>query len=77
MSRRKRTVIALIVIELLFAGAWIWFHNLAMTSPNARPESAAVIGQVFGGAMGLILALSPLLYLFARSNDRRQAARKP
>jgi hypothetical protein len=30
-----------------------------------------VIGQVFGGAMALILALSPLLYLMARKNDRR------
>ena len=33
----------------------------------------AVIGEVFGGAMGVLLALSPLLYLLARSNDRRAA----
>jgi hypothetical protein len=30
-----------------------------------------VIGQVFGGAMGTLLALSPLLYLVARRNDKR------
>jgi hypothetical protein len=33
--------------------------------------STRVIGQVFGGAMALILALSPLLYLMARKNGRR------
>jgi hypothetical protein len=74
MSKRARTVIVLIVIELLLAGGWIYLHNLAMTSPNATPDSARVIGQVFGGAMGLILALSPFLYLLARRNDRAKAS---
>ena len=70
MSRRKRTLIAIVVIELLLAGGWMWLHGLAMTSPHATGDSARVIGEVFGGAMGLVLALSPLLYLMARSNDR-------
>ena len=74
MSKRKRTVIAIVVIELLLAGGWMWLHNLAITSPRATPDSARVIGQVFGGAMALILALSPLLYLMARKNDKRPAA---
>ncbi|MGZ5898405.1 MAG: hypothetical protein ACXWK3_01610 [Reyranella sp.] len=71
MSKRSRTIIAVVVIELLLAGGWIWLHNLAMTSSHASADSTRVIGQVFGGAMGLILALSPLLYLMARKNDRR------
>ena len=37
-------------------------------------DSARVIGEVFGGAMGLVLALSPLLYLMARNNDRTAAS---
>jgi hypothetical protein len=73
MSRRKRTLIAIVVIELLLAGGWIWLHGMAMTSPHATRDSARVIGEVFGGAMGLVLALSPLLYLMARSNDRKAA----
>src|SRR5262249_17467028 len=49
MSKRKRTVIAIIVIELLLAGAWIWLHTQAVTSPRATADSARAIGLVFGG----------------------------
>jgi hypothetical protein len=69
MSKRKRTIIALIVIELLLAGGWFWLHTMALGSPRASAESTRVIGQVFGAAMGIILALSPFLYLFARFSD--------
>ena len=75
MSRRRRTLIAIVVIELLLAGGWMWLHGLAMTSPHATRDSARVIGEVFGGAMGLVLALSPLLYLMARSNDRAASSK--
>lgn len=71
MSKRKRTMIAIVIVELLLLGGWIWLHRLAVTSPNATADSPQVIGQVFGGAMALILALSPLLYLMARKNDGR------
>lgn len=74
MSRRRRTLIAIVVLELLLAGGWIWLHGMALTSPHATPGSTRVIGEVFGGAMGLLLALSPLLYLLARNNDRAARA---
>ena len=74
MSRRTRTLIGILVIELLLAGGWMWLHGMALTSPHATRESTRVIGEVFGGAMGLLLALSPLLYLMARSNDRKAAS---
>jgi len=77
MSKRKRTVIGIVVIELLLAGGWIWLHGMAATSANASADSTRVIGEVFGGAMGLILALSPMLYLMARRNDRRAAGVAP
>lgn len=76
MSKRKRTVIAVIVVELLLAGGWIWMHSIALGSSNASADSTRVIGQVFGGAMGIILGLSPFLYLFARRNDRQAAKAK-
>jgi hypothetical protein len=74
MARRKRTLIAIVVVELLLAGGWIWLHGMAMTSPHAAKDSPRVIGEVFGSAMGLVLALSPLLYLMARNNDRTAAS---
>ena len=77
MSRRKRTLFAIVAVELLLAGGWLWLHGLAMTSPNAAKDSARVIGEIFGGAMGLVLALSPLLYLMARNNDRTAVGRRP
>ncbi len=75
MSKRKRTVIGIIVIELLLAGGWIWLHGVAVASPHASGDSVRAIGEVFGGAMGLILGLSPVLYLVARRNDLRATNR--
>ena len=72
MSKSKRTVIAIVVIELLLAGGWIWLHGMAATSSRASSDSTRVIGEVFGGAMALILGLSPVLILMARRNDRRE-----
>lgn len=74
MSRRRRTLIGIVVTELLLAGGWIWLHGMALTSPHATKDATRVIGEVFGGAMGLLLALSPLLYLLARNNDRRASS---
>ena len=44
---------------------------MAMASPNATSGSTQAIGEVFGAAMGIVLALSPFLYLMARKNDKR------
>ena len=72
MSRRKRTVIVVILIELLLAGGWAWLHYSAM-SGHASPDAPKVIGQMFGGAMGLILVLSPFLYLLAARADKQKS----
>ena len=39
MSRRTRTLIGIVVIELLLAGGWIWLHGKALTSPHATRDS--------------------------------------
>jgi len=74
MSRRTRTLIGIVVIELLLAGGWIWPHGMALASPHATKDSTRVIGEVFGGAIGLLVALTLVLYLLARINDRRAAS---
>jgi hypothetical protein len=72
MTRAKRTILALIVIELMLAGLWYYLAN----APGAGPDSGRVVGETMGTVMGAILGLSPLLYLLARSNDRKAAAKK-
>jgi hypothetical protein len=79
MSRRKRVIIAVIVLEVLLGLGWIWLSQVAASGGSSNPDAPRVIGQVMGAAMGILLGISPLLYLFARSNDRRaeESSRKP
>ena len=73
MTKRKRTLIGVVAIELLIAGAWYYLHMKAVTEPGWTPDATRRIGEVFGGAMGLILGLTPVLYLIARRNDLKDA----
>lgn len=75
MTRAKRTILALALLELILAGLWYYLAEMASASPGASPESGRVIGQTMGTVMGVVLGLSPLLYLLARSNDRKAAAK--
>ncbi|HEY0130045.1 MAG TPA: hypothetical protein VGB57_01480 [Allosphingosinicella sp.] len=74
MTRTRRTILALVALELMLAGLWFYLANMAATSPGASADSGRVIGQTMGTVMGAVLGLSPLLYLLARSNDRKAAA---
>jgi hypothetical protein len=76
MTRAKRTILVLVLLELILAGLWLYLANMAAASPGASADSGRVIGQTMGTAMGAVLGLSPLLYLLARSNDRKAAAKK-
>ena len=76
MTRTKRTILSLVLLELILAGLWWYLADMAATSPNSSPDSAGTIGRTMGTVMGVVLGLSPLLYLLARSNDRKAAARK-
>lgn len=68
---RKRTMLLIIAIELGLA----FFYLYAMRSPGS-PEQIAERGRLIGMVMGVILGLSPLLYLMARNNDRKKDAAK-
>ena len=76
MSRTKRVIIVMALIQLLLAGIWIYLAHLAATSAGAHPDAQRVIGQTMGSAMGLLLGLTIPLYFLARVNDRKAAARK-
>ena len=68
MSFRMRTMLLVIVIEVLLAG----FYLYSMAAPGS-PEQIVERGRLIGMVMGVILGVSPLLYLLARSNDRKKA----
>ncbi|HEX8449573.1 MAG TPA: hypothetical protein VF652_08280 [Allosphingosinicella sp.] len=72
MTRTKRTILALVLLELLLAGLWYYLASM----PNSNPESGEVIGRTMGTVMGVVLGLSPVLFLLARSNDRKAAGKK-
>jgi hypothetical protein len=76
VTRTKRTILALAMLELILAGLWWYLADMAASSPSSSPDSGRVIGQTMGTVMGVVLGLSPLLYLLARSNDRKAAAKK-
>jgi hypothetical protein len=71
MSRRKRVIIMVIVLEVLLGLGWIWLSHAAVSGGSSNPDAPRIIGQVMGAAMGVVLGISPLLYLLARNNDRR------
>lgn len=68
---RRRIVLLIVAIELALA----FFYLYAMRSPGS-PEQIAERGRLIGMVMGVILGLSPLLYLMARNNDRKKDAAK-
>lgn len=70
MSYRKRTLLLVLAIEFGLA----YFYLYAMRSPGS-PEQIAERGRLIGMVMGVILGLSPLLYLIARKNDLKKAER--
>jgi hypothetical protein len=76
MTRANRTILALVLLELLLAGLWLYLARMAATSPSAHADSGRAIGQTMGAVMGVVLGLAPVLYLLARSNDRKAAAKK-
>ena len=72
MTKVKRTILALVLLELFLAGLWVYLAG----APGAGPDTGRVLGETMGTAMGVVLGLSPILYLVARSNDRKAAAKK-
>jgi amino acid permease len=76
MTRATRTIILLVMIEICLAIGWLYLANVADTSHAASRDAGRVIGRTMGTVMGVVLGLAPFLYLLARSNDRKAAARR-
>ena len=71
MSRKARTIIAIILVELLLAGIWFYLAQLGAAHPErTAPEFQRTVGSTMGAAMGGFLGLGLLLYLMAAKKDR-------
>jgi hypothetical protein len=71
MSRKKRTLYAILLVELLLAGIWYYLANLGATQPDrVTPEFQSTLGSTMGMAMGAFLGLGFILYMMAAKRDR-------
>ena len=71
MTYKKRAVLAIVLVELLLAGIWVYLANLGVDHPERiAPEYQDTLGSVMGTAMGGFLGLGLVLYLMAVKRDR-------
>jgi hypothetical protein len=68
----KALAIVLVVIELALAGGWWWLADYGLDNPDrVAPEFQAVVGQVMGGAMGLVAGIGIVLLFVTYRKARR------
>jgi hypothetical protein len=73
MSKKKRTLLAVLLVELLLAGIWFYLARLGAAHPErVTPEFQRTVGQTMGAAMGAFLGLGLLLFLIAAKRDRER-----
>jgi hypothetical protein len=71
MSKRKRTLIAILLVELLLAGIWFYLANMGASQPDrVTADFQSTLGSTMGTAMGAFLGLGLVLYLIAAKRDR-------
>lgn len=68
MSRRKRVLLAIVLVELVLAGIWFMLTMVAADS-SIQPNAERTIGETMGMAMGGLLGLGFILYLMAAKAD--------
>jgi len=73
MSKKTRTLLAIVLVELLLAGIWFYLANLGAAHPQrVAPEYQRTVGSTMGAAMGGFLGLGFVLYLMAAKRDREK-----
>jgi hypothetical protein len=71
MSYKKRTVLAILLVELLLGGIWFYPATMGATQPDrVTDDFQTTVGSTMGGAMGLFLGLGVVLFFVAAKRDR-------
>lgn len=72
MSKKRRTLLAILLVELLLAGIWFYLANLGLAHPDrVWPDYQRTVGSTMGTAMGGFLGLGFILYVMAAKRDRQ------
>ena len=90
MSKKTRTLLAIVLVELLLAVIWFYLASLGAAQPDrVAPEYQRTLGSTMGAAMGAFFGLGCVLYLVAarppglnftvtgRSSRRRHGVQPP
>lgn len=71
MSKKKRTLLAILVVELLLGGIWFYLAAQGAGDPSRVTEDfQTTLGSTMGAAMGAFLGFGVLLYFIAAKQDR-------
>lgn len=72
MTYKKRTLLAVIVVELLLAGIWFYLAGLGQAQPDrVTADFQTTLGSTMGMVMGAFLGFGVLLYFMAAKRDRQ------
>lgn len=72
MTYKMRTILAIVVVEILLAGIWLYLANMGRTQPDrVTPNFQQTLGSTMGMAMGALLGLGILLFFIAAKRDRQ------
>jgi hypothetical protein len=73
MSKKTRTLLAIVLVELLLGGIWYYLAGIGAAHPErVAPDYQRTVGSAMGAAMGAFLGLGLLLFLLAAKRDRER-----
>ncbi len=79
MSKKSRLVMAIVLIEVILGGIWLYLALMGLRQPGSvTADFQETLGRTMGMAMGGLLGFGILMFFVAASNDRKaaQAAQK-
>jgi hypothetical protein len=77
MTRKRRAVLGIGLVEVMLAGLWVYLEMLGGSHPDRiSPQFHQVVGQTMGGAMGFIAAIGVVAYLAAAKHERKASPPK-
>ena len=71
MSKKTRTILAVVLVELILAGIWFYLASFGAENPGrVTADFQRTLGSTMGMAMGAFLGFGLILFLMAARRDR-------